>query len=691
MTRRHFFSTGAVVAPLAMAQELPDAKTNPARVEYFFLGNGRLIAAVQSSPQEEAGAHTGLLLWSPQHFVRKATTLLYNQRTGLRLTRAVLTVGDQTYTAQPGATIEWDDVAYPAIRIRWKGGDSTVEEHLYIDPSAAVLVREIRVTPPVGTVTLTLSPNQFYFDEYDVDRTRGILRARGWARLELHCASQPRVHDRDLEIPVSGDGPARFIYSLNEEAPVTLGNPRTAWDKAGKLDASDPRLEFLFRRAQSGLRAVVALNGKMDGGPLQYNFEWVRDAVMTGTGALLCGLPSVAESILRRAVERNLDDEGRTAETARLRPDDIIELDQNGQLLWALRSHWVWTGNDTLIRGAWPRIRAAADFVLRPVFRDPAVGLVRNSREFWERTPAYGVLEGYELAYQAWNIVGLRHAAEMATHVGDSDSARRWRHAAELMLSSMLSHPRFALVDGGRFIKRRLTNGDVQRTMRPPDPSFIPETMPLRTESTASCDPDTTMALPVALGLVDPRGELARNTLAALEELWNQRWTGGGYGRYHVNSEPDSPGPWPFASLFVARAYAEAGDDRRVWRVLEWLLSVPGAASGAWFEFYGDRPSPPLPSVGIIPWTWAEIVFLLVHHVAGVRPAPNHLLIRPHLLAGVSQMHLRLPVNGVNLDLTLERTVGESFAEVNGRRVPLPPEGVRLPRPKEDVTVHIVA
>ena len=34
---------------------------------------------------------------------------------------------------------------------------------------------------------------------------------------------------------------------------------------------------------------------------------------------------------------------------------------------------------------------------------------------------------------------------------------------------------------------------------------------------------------------------------------WNQAWTDGGYGRYHTSSEPDSPGPWPFASLFVAR------------------------------------------------------------------------------------------------------------------------------------------
>ena len=60
---------------------------------------------------------------------------------------------------------------------------------------------------------------------------------------------------------------------------------------------------------------------------------------------------------------------------------------------------------------------------------------------------------------------------------------------------------------------------------------------------------------------VDPAGPVARKTLESLEELWNQRWTMGGYGRYHVSSEPDSPGPWPIASIFMARAYLEAGDD----------------------------------------------------------------------------------------------------------------------------------
>jgi GH15 family glucan-1,4-alpha-glucosidase len=108
--------------------------------------------------------------------------------------------------------------------------------------------------------------------------------------------------------------------------------------------------------------------------------------------------------------------------------------------------------------------------------------------------------------------------------------------------------------------------------------------MPLKFEFVSYCDPDTTMALPVMLGLVDPASELARRTMAAIEKLWNQRWPGGCCGRYDVSAEPDSPGPWPFATLFVMRAYAGRGDWEKVWRGVDWLLNVQGGRAGTWFE-----------------------------------------------------------------------------------------------------------
>jgi hypothetical protein len=56
--------------------------------------------------------------------------------------------------------------------------------------------------------------------------------------------------------------------------------------------------------------------------------------------------------------------------------------------------------------------------------------------------------------------------------------------------------------------------------------------------------------------------------MEAVVTLWNQVWKGGGYGRYHLSSEPDSPGPWPFPSLFVAGANAEMWEVKKQLRFL---------------------------------------------------------------------------------------------------------------------------
>jgi hypothetical protein len=85
------------------------------------------------------------------------------------------------------------------------------------------------------------------------------------------------------------------------------------------------------------------------------------------------------------------------------------------------------------------------------------------------------------------------------------------------------------------------------------------------------------------------------------------------------------------------------------------MARVPGSRACSWFEFYGPRPVPPYPQVGIIPWTWAELIFLFVHHIAGVRPAGNALLIRPRLLPGLDRLRADIPVREGRLELSLRR------------------------------------
>ena len=181
-------------------------------------------------------------------------------------------------------------------------------------------------------------------------------------------------------------------------------------------------------------------------------------------------------------------------------------------------------------------------------------------------------------------------------------------------------------------------------------------------------------ALPIVYGLVDPASDLARATLEALRDLWNP--TGiGGYARYNVDSDLDSPGPWPFATAFMAAAETEARLDERAGGTIAWLLDAAGAG-GSWFEYYGPRESPPYPPVGIIIWGWAQYILLVVKHIVGVRVADSQIRITPKLL-GIEHtvrfgMHaLRITVRGYNRAL------------LDGAPIPLERGTAAIPLPLE--------
>ncbi len=63
--------------------------------------------------------------------------------------------------------------------------------------------------------------------------------------------------------------------------------------------------------------------------------------------------------------------------------------------------------------------------------------------------------------------------------------------------------------------------------------------------------------------------------------------------------------------------------------------------------------APPFPQVGILPWTWAEIVILFVHHILGVRPEELGLRIRPRLLSGLKGARATLPFQNGRLELEI--------------------------------------
>ena len=82
--------------------------------------------------------------------------------------------------------------------------------------------------------------------------------------------------------------------------------------------------------------------------------------------------------------------------------------------------------------------------------------------------------------------------------------------------------------------------------------------------------------------------------------------------------------------MYMAAACLEAGDVERGQRAIGWLVDRAGAGA-SWLEFYGKRPTPPLPPTGILVWAWAEWITLVVKHLLGAQVKDDQLIILPRL------------------------------------------------------------
>jgi hypothetical protein len=174
--------------------------------------------------------------------------------------------------------------------------------------------------------------------------------------------------------------------------------------------------------------------------------------------------------------------------------------------------------------------------------------------------------------------------------------------------------------------------------------------------------------LPIALGIVPGRSELARRTIEDLEKLRNTRWSDGGYDRYHTSSQPDQPGPWSFATCFILRAQHEAGLFEKIRRSLEWLNTVQGGRAGAWFEEIPSIRSV-RQSCGVLPWTSAEIALFVVRHYLGVGFQGESLVIRPALYPGSGPVSADLRFRSGRLRLEISGAGPILSATINGKKL----------------------
>lgn len=675
--------------------------------DYFVLRSGRTQMILQADQAELGPAFTYYIFdaLNARQSARKDRAVNWEPEIGVERSALQVVLGGFPYTAVGHRTVTgWKLTprGIPAVQATWwAGGVRVVEEVTALDGPGVfqrVVTLEGAHLAGVEEVTVRLrlpTPGK----AQDVMAQRGNLsvscRDAHWALTATGGAvARALPEEAALELgplAITPGGQARVVALLLAEVPAGPGEAwaqrmddaagqvgawaaatEQRWRSGSRLQTADTVVQGLYDRARFQLAGMVADDGTMDAGLFEYGAQWVRDTSNTALGALHAGQFEIVRATIERMLTQMVSKEGATMIANTFEAPDLEQFDQMGELMHLLKAYRDWTGDDQPIRQHRELLLALVERPLRPEFRD-ATGMVHNRREFWERT----FTDAYELAYQTYVILGLQDAADLAEPLGAKDRAGRWRAEARVIREAVLHHPTRALVDHGHLIKRRTVAGPIGD-----DPAgfkgFAPD-VPLRTERVNRLMPDASMALPLALGVIDARSKLGLKTLDSLESLWNSRWSDGGYDRYHTSSQPDQPGPWPFATTFIWRAQHEAGLWAHSRRSLEWLNQAAGGRTGAWYEEISSVRSQ-LGSCGLVPWTSGEVTLFAIRHYLGVRFDGDQLLVRPKLYPGSPPAQADLRFRNGRLHLDIAGSGRLKSAHFNGRRLRVDAAGrVALP------------
>jgi hypothetical protein len=585
------------------------------------------------------------------------------------------------------ATWEVGEDGAPGVRVTWWAGGIRVSEWIRPLGDSGMFAREIQldgahlVTNEEVLVRLHLPGLGVAADP------SAVVSAVSGANLALGLVgdvpSRTSLDTRQLEVgPVTvrpssavrllsllgaqlqkGD-PDRYLSWIHQQRFAELvANSAQRWKPDSRIITSDQTVQTIYDKARFQLAGMVADDGTMNAGIFEYGAQWVRDTSNTALGLLHAGQFEATRAALVRMLTKMVSSEGITMIANAFEKPDLEQFDQMGELLHLLKAYRDWTGDDLLIRQHRELLLALVERPLRSEFRD-ATGMVHNRREFWERSFS----DAYELAYQTYVILGLNDAADLAESLDAVDRAPRWRAEADRILNSVLHHPERALVNDGHLIKRRNVTGEIADD--PGQFRGFKADVPLNTERAHRLMPDASIALPLALGVVDSASPLGLQTLEQLEQLWNTRWSDGGYDRYHTSSQPDQPGPWPFATTFILRAQHEAGLWNRSRRSLEWLNTSAGGETGAWFEEISSVRSQ-MGACGLVPWTSGEVALFVVRHYLGVHFQGIKFFVRPKLYPGSPPVSADLRFRQGRLHLEIAGDGRVKQVTYNDRALPL--------------------
>lgn len=237
-----------------------------------------------------------------------------------------------------------------------------------------------------------------------------------------------------------------------------------------------------------------------------------------------------------------------------------LEFDGFGLFLWALRRYELASKDDVFTKNNWPTISTkVSDAIVKLV--DPSTQLLHKDSSIWETH-----WKGRERAWTYTNLTaakGLCDASEMASHVGDTARATSYREAG-IALRKAIAERLLTKTHALASNREELEAGDEEGCY------------------------DAAVLDGISMGLFDPKGSIAKATLAALDEHLAAP-AGAGWSRNddfkdHAGKDDLSPwggeydgAEWVVTDLRGAIATRLAGDTTRSDRLLDWVVKQSAA------------------------------------------------------------------------------------------------------------------
>ncbi|MEP7235538.1 MAG: hypothetical protein ABI778_09605, partial [Ignavibacteriota bacterium] len=524
----------------------PDSQTNSADTEYFFLGSGKMQVAIQWSRNPEC-TPLGMILSMPQHFTRKWGSYLFHPELGLERTMVTVIIDGIRYKPKhDDLKVCWSEYeGVPNVLAIWNAAGHEVLQSFYTSPDSHALVQWVGISGVYDKkieLETALYANPTLFSSFGAKEK--VLYDVGYTAIYLSSLQPATIRERFITVEAQpledGGKEAHLVYVTGThvekvELQTVFFKEREYWEKTSIVFSKKHKdITDLFNAAKFGLRSIVSSSGRFDASSWQYGMEWGRDAAMVAEALVYSGQFELAKSVLQNILTNLSNDEGMVAEASRFRGGADSELDSNGLVLRALHIYYDWTGDESLNKEHGNRIQAIAEYILRPEFLDEETGMLKASREIWERNEAMGIEPGYDVAHQTFGILGLAAASSLANREGDDVSALHWKNASEKMHQTFVSLKSHSMIENGRIIKRRLLDGSVQKELhvdRKKEHSdffskFVPTGMPLGNQHEHRLEPDVSQCFPIIYGIVDSNSEVARRTMEDMDKLWSQAWDG---------------------------------------------------------------------------------------------------------------------------------------------------------------------